>query len=73
MLGRADRALQLCALQRGVSLGALGGVSDGARAVSAVELHLQPALYLPLVGEGGAGDGARVFVLLRVHAAVHAA
>ena len=50
-----------------------GGVPDGACAVGAVELHVQPALYLPLDGEGGAGHGARVFVLLRVHAAVYAA
>ena len=73
MLGRADRARQLCALQRGVSLAVLGRVPDGACAVGAVELHVQPALHLPLDGEGGAGHGARVFVLLRVHAAVHAA
>lgn len=25
-----------------------------------MELHLQPALYFPLVGKGSAGDGARV-------------
>lgn len=31
------------------------------------------ALHLPLDGEGDAGHDARVFVLLRVHAAVHAA
>jgi len=48
-------------------------LSHRACAVRALELHVQPALHLQKRRQHPQGDGARLRLLLRVHAALHAA